>query len=469
MARHRDPEIDPAILDILQNRQTAGYNEVYHLLRKKHRHVSRDAYDRHIRGLKESGNIQRKDKGAKGGRKGQFCITDKGKQTLRLFGSFPEYKRALTLRLERAFQLLLLFEAKKEIEFEDKIYGTEDELVKLVRSKYDVPFTKKDLVIEHQFRKPVDCTVTVYGPISSCIQIVKKEFDILKSETAGTDLTLRQYTRHANNTKKVLYTRSNKSRKESVQSKNDNQETALFLIKTLGITINEIVNYKKFAFKHLGFTSGELQEAFNTLKDEGLIKPKGVLGDDIYYTIASDSLYHLIRDCWILHNQIMEKMSLVWMYFRRPTWHERKWLEVFFGPQRARSRIKDDNKFRLQIRYKQRLEQSRMKEEQQQLQKPATKNHDTPQEEKIFAAIDEKTATSMINSVKDKIVIYDRLSKADVKLLKEKHAMTIRKYSFPYDVIMSDLVYPSFLQEIASTISSAAQKNRTSHGKSLYG
>ncbi len=244
--------------------------------------------------------------------------------------------------------------------------------------------------------------------------------------------------------------------RESVQSKNDNQETALFLIKTLGITINEIVNYKKFAFQHLGFTSGELQEAFNTLKDEVLIKPKGVLGDDIYYTIASDDLYHLIRDCWILHNQIMEKMSLVWMYLRRPTWHERKWLEVFFGPQRAKSRTKDDNKFRLQIRYKQRVEQSRMKKEQQeQLQNPATKNHHTTQEEKTYATIDEKTATSMINSVKDKIAIYDRLSKADVKLLKEKHAMTIRKYSFLYDAIMSDLVYPSFLQEITSTISSA--------------
>jgi hypothetical protein len=49
------------------------------------------------------------------------------------------------------------------------------------------------------------------------------------------------------------------------------------------------------------------------------------------------------------------------------------------------------------------------------------------------------------------------LSKADVKLLREKHAMTIRKYRFPYDAIMNDLVYPPFLQDIASTISSVQQ------------
>ncbi len=83
---HRDSEVDSAVLRILLNRETAGYNELYQLLEKRYRHISLDAYDRHIRGLRGSGNIQRKDKGAKGGRKGQFCITDKGKQTLRLFG-----------------------------------------------------------------------------------------------------------------------------------------------------------------------------------------------------------------------------------------------------------------------------------------------------------------------------------------------------------------------------------------------
>jgi hypothetical protein len=96
-----------------------------------------------------------------------------------------------------------------------------------------------------------------------------------------------------------------------------------------------------------------------------------------------------------------------------------------------------------------------MKQEQL-LQKSTTNSIDTLQEQ-TSPPIDEKTATSIINSVKDKIAIYDRLSKADVKHLKEKHAMTIRKYRFPYDAIMNDLVYPPFLQEVSSTI--YAQQN----------
>ena len=176
-----DPHIDSAILNILLNRQTAGYNEVYRLLEKTHRHVSLDAFDRHIRGLRNSGDIERKDTGAKGGKIAQYCITDKGRQTLRLFGGLEKQRRKSTLRLERAFQLLLFFEANKEIELEEEIYGTEDDLLKLVRSKYPIPFTKEDLVIEYQFKKEINCSVTVYLPIMSFIQIVKEEFDIDKA------------------------------------------------------------------------------------------------------------------------------------------------------------------------------------------------------------------------------------------------------------------------------------------------
>jgi hypothetical protein len=397
--------------------------------------------------------MERKDKGAKGGRKAELCITDKGKQTLRLFGSFNGHSQGLSLRRERAFQLLLFFEANKDIEFEEKVYGTEDELVQLVRSKYGIPFTKKDLVIDSQFKKEVDRTITVYVPIWSCIQIVKEEFGVLKNETAKTPLVLPTYRHH--NEEEKSYNRPHKSQKQSIQSKNNNHEYALYSVKTLGITINQILNDKKFAFQHLGFTSSELQEEFNTLRDERLIRPIGVLGDDIYYTIASDGLYYLILDCWIVHNQLMEKMSSVWMYFRRPTWHERKWLEKFFGPQRTKSRIKIDHKFRRQLRQKQRLEQAWMKQEQL-LQKSTTNIVDTLQEQ-TYTPIDEQTATSMINSAKDNIAIYDRLSESDLKLLEEKHAMTIRKYRFPYDAIVNDLVYPPFLQKVSSTIS--AQQN----------
>jgi hypothetical protein len=456
MPRHPDPEVDSVILDILLNRQSAGYNELYQLLKKKYRHISRDAFDRHHRKLRNSGDIERKDKGGKGGRKGQYCISDKGRQTLRLFGSLKQDKQELILRRERAFQLLFFFEANKDIEFEQEIYGTEDDLVKLISSKYRVPFTKKDLVVDYQFKKEVDCTVTVYLPISSCILIVKEEFnrrDNIGETTAAAPVEYMQ-----DNRKKVLDSHDKEPglQKQRRQSKNNGSNYAFFLVKTLGITISQILDDKRFPFQHLGFTSGELEQAFNTLRDERLIKVKGVLGNDIYYTSGGNGLYHLMRDCWIIHNQIMQKMSLVWMYFRSPTWQERKWLKIFYGAERTSSTIKEDNKFRRQIRHKQRLELAQMQKKQREKgQKLTTSNHDTLQQQ-TFTAID-KTTTPTIISVKDEIAIYDRLSKAEVKRLKEKHSIAIRKYSFPYETIMNELVYPPFLREIASTISAPAE------------
>jgi DNA-binding PadR family transcriptional regulator len=456
MPRHRAPDVDSAILNILSKRQTAGYNELYQLFEKMHRHISYDAFDRHFRNLRKSGNIERKDTGAKGGRKGQYCISDKGRQALRLFGSLEGDRQKLILRRERAFQLLFFFEANKDIEFEQEMYGTEDDLIKLVSSKYRVPFTKKDLVIDYQFRKEVDCTVTVYLPISSCILIVKEEFNRDNNKTDETTTAVMPYRQDKGEKISDNHHNGLQGQQQPVQGKNDGSNYAFFLVKTLGITISQILHDKKFPFQHLGFTSSELEQAFNTLRDETLIKVKGVLGNDIYYTTAENELYHLMRDCWIIHNQIMRKMTLVWMYFRRPTWQERKWLKMFYGPERTSSTIKDDNKFRRQIRHKQRLELGQMQKEQREKgQKPTTSNNDALQQQ-TSTAID-KTTTTTIISVKDEIAIYDRLSKAEVKRLKEKHTVTIRKYSFPYEAIMNDLVYPPFLREIVSTISASAE------------
>jgi len=462
MPRHRDPEVDSAILNILSSRQTAGYNELYQLLKKMHGCISRDAFDKHYRNLRNSGDIERKDKGGKGGRKGQYCISDKGRQTLRLFGSLEGDKQELILRRERAFQLLFFFEADKDIEIEEEMYGTEDDLVKLVSSKYSVPFTKKDLVIDYQFKKEVDCTMTVYLPISSCILILKEEFNRGNNNKIGETTAAAPLEYMQDNRKKMSdnHYKEPGLQQQHLQSKNNGSNYAFFLVKTLGITISQILDDKKFPLQYLGFTSSELEQAFNTLRDEGLIKVKGVLGNDIYYTSAGKGLYHLMRDCWIIHNQIIRKMTLVWMYFRRPTWQEHKWFKMFYGPERTNSTIKDDNKFRRQIRHKQRLEPAQMQKEQREKgQKPTTNNHDTLQQQ-TSTAIDRTTTTTII-SVKDEIAIYDKFSKAEVKRLKEKHASTIMKYRFPYEAIMNDLVYPPFLREIASTISAPAELSTT--------
>jgi DNA-binding PadR family transcriptional regulator len=461
MPRRRAPEVDSAILNILLKSQTTGYNELYHLLEKMHRHISRDAFDRHFRDLRNSGNIERKDKGAKGGRRGQYCISDKGRQTLRLFASLERDRQELTSRRERAFQLLLFFEANKYIEFEEEMYGTEDDLVKLVRSKYSVPLSKKDLVIDYQLKKEVDCTVTVYLPISSCILIVKEEFNRENNKTAET--TAAALPDRPSNRKKISDSPPKKLRRQQqrLQSKNNGPKYAFFLVKTLGITISQILDDKNFAFQHLGFTSSELQQAFNTLKDEELIKPIGILGNDIYYTIADYALYHLIRGCWIVHNQVMQKMSLAWMYFRRPTWEERKWLNIFYGSERAKRMIEEDNKFRRQTRQKQRLEQVQMQQGREgQGQKPTTNNNNDDEQQQAYPATN-MTVTATINSVKDEIAIYDRLSKSNVRDLKARHAVTIRKYVFPYERIMNELVYPPFLQEIASTIPATTEITMT--------
>jgi hypothetical protein len=450
MPRHLDSELDSAILKTLMNRKTIGYNDLYRLLEKTFRHTSRDAYDRHIRRLKGSGNIERKDKGAKGGKLAHYSITDKGILMLRLFGSQEEHRQELPLRLKRAFQMLFFFEAKRDPHFKE-MYCTEDGLVEYIRSKYNVPFTRKDLIIDHQFRKDVDCIVTVYLPVSSYIQIVKEEFNRVSSEPVETTSPVPRRKDNEN----MLDGPPKNGRPQQPQSRESkDNEQKVFLVETLGITINQILNDKTFAFQHLGFTPSELQQAFNTLKEEKLIKPNGVHGNDIYYTMASDELYDLIRRCWLIYNLVMEKMSQLWMYCRRPTYQERKWLELFKGTERAKTWIKEDNVDRRKTKLKRRLEQSQIQEEQRaQLRHSLTainKGHDNMSQH--TSAVIHSNSTSTLNEEKEEIAILDKLNRVDVQNLKKIHAITIRKYSFPFDEIMNELVYPPFLQDIASTI-----------------
>ena len=74
-----------------------------------------------------------------------------------------------------------------------------------------------------------------------------------------------------NNRKKVSDGRAKKGRRERkyIQNMNYRPKYALFRVKTLGVTIRQVLDNKNFAFHHLGFSSSELQEAFTMLKRRG--------------------------------------------------------------------------------------------------------------------------------------------------------------------------------------------------------
>ncbi len=157
MPRHVDSTIDSAIMNILQKAQTRlGYNELYRELVSKYGRKSIDVFNRHISRLVDAGDIGRRDTGE--GRRGrsrtvEYSITSKGAQTLRL----QEYSAKLdngneqekegmqerSRRLQKTFQLLLLFEANKDIGIGEELFVTQDELVEWIRSEYGVYHLQK--------------------------------------------------------------------------------------------------------------------------------------------------------------------------------------------------------------------------------------------------------------------------------------------------------------------------------------
>jgi hypothetical protein len=97
-----------------------------------------------------------------------------------------------------------------------------------------------------------------------------------------------------------------------------------------GLTIEEFLENKSVGSE---FKPRDVEEAFSLLKENGLIKLKVVLPDEIRYVIAEEDLAGFLNSLAFLHEEELDRLSLKWMAVQGPTAEEEEIIKSLYGKE----------------------------------------------------------------------------------------------------------------------------------------
>ena len=268
--------------------------------------------------------------------------------------------------MEKLYQLILFLDV-----FNNDIHElciTEQELTGNILPLFHI--SSNELRIEYVVRKiSNDPVMTMYEYIpESCVRIWKQEY---KSSPLQREIS-RDETGGANHRNDIMSTARNDISKpswlelrdiiiknglpapaHSNQQKPDQQQAfILYCIKILGVSVKDLLNRERFFFKNIIFTPRQIQKAFDSLVKLRVVKAIGAIDGEIRYTVADEPFKDLVRDCWQVHNWIIQEMNLKWMYGtkkpvkRKEEKQKRDWLELSYDFTEANKMIIDDYTFR---------------------------------------------------------------------------------------------------------------------------
>jgi hypothetical protein len=151
-------------------------------------------------------------------------------------------------------------------------------------------------------------------------------------------------------------------------------------------------------------TIKEIHEACNILLENKYIDIVGKYNNEVRYTITDNYLEQLIVNLFLIINSIRNKIMRIWIYKRKTTSAEKKWL-LFFGG------IKDLQSDLEQIR----------------------------KEKRDYKRIQDKR--QYLADVNREIIDWDKRISKEFRLLKKSYSIEIDKFHFPYERIR-DILYP---------------------------
>ena len=124
--------------------------------------------------------------------------------------------------------------------------------------------------------------------------------------------------------------------------------TSVFNCQVRGMTKNSVISNRIHKpFQHLSFSSDQLDEAFDFLCKDQILRP--VLNSEIYI-IIDENLYFLLFFLEDLFTEnVMPTMRKIWKYLRRPTAEERNWLIMLKGEVATDRTIIEDAERRLEL------------------------------------------------------------------------------------------------------------------------
>ena len=374
-----DKLMDNTIVDILFQKSdnitecTIRYNQLYKKLNERYKEIKgdqykeirRDKYNFHVKRLVEEEILERKETGKKD-RSVNYCLTTKARNEKLLqlleFKSKKEQKqyRIDSNEIKRTRLFLLLFFSLLHKKGKD-IYS--DEELRLFLS--DNNLTMEDLKVKNIAKS------------------VTPDERIIRYKNIG-ELRIYKYENIIKYGKKLSF--------------------KLNYYSTLlpGFTLIELLNSEEL--RNFGYTSDEIKEAFYTLKQSKYVEEVWEYKNEPRYGTNNDYFHQLIINLSLMQNLITDKMMRIWIYKRRITNEEKKWMTFFKG-------IKEFERVMKEIR------------------------------EYKFAYRKMKNKKEAQKEVAKEIIYWDKRITKEFRGIKKSFIPEIEKYNFPYEKIM-DILYP---------------------------
>jgi hypothetical protein len=199
-----------------------------------------------------------------------------------------------------------------------------------------------------------------------------------------------------------------------------NLEEGYYTYRLPGTSLNDILNHTQYVgsipFLHIQLVEGEVKKYLELHEREKLVLP--IVFDsiirlgEIRYEVNDRMLLDFLHQCWSMHEYSILRMRSTWSHNRPPKDEEKRWYQIFFGPEISKSHFE---KFRFD---RKKLKPQRLRHNIQRLR---------PQI--------------------DDICKYDKEIKRKFNILLKSHSETIEKYSFFSNMIMQ-WVYPTFLRNL---------------------
>ena len=197
----------------------------------------------------------------------------------------------------------------------------------------------------------------------------------------------------------------------------ENEGSFYYVYRLRGISKKEALNYRQSnaPFSHIELIEDKINDCFNLLEKEGLIKRITFLTleylDEIRYDIANEDLRKFLVGWWLMHGRSVIRMYLTWKY-RSPTKEEETWWTLIWGEKRAKLLLKDLH---------------RIRHERKQLQPEQLRNRDAKLMEEIQS--------------------FERDMPKDLDKLKKEHSKVLVDYTLFTDALL-EWVYPNFLRKL---------------------
>jgi hypothetical protein len=375
-----DKKIDKTIVKQIGRTNTATYLELYRRVCKAYKRISRAAYDFHMKKLLNEKTLDRRDSVGRG-KPIIYFLTAEAKQKLRLqileHKSKKEKSNYAIESEEEKRQILyvLLFINSNFAQVDQHISSDSEEHFEKTLSEFGL--TRDDLVMNKPYLAEAEQNA---------------DYDKVRITQFKNDLDIRIY----------------KHEKPLIREKGNSFELIEYRMSLPGISLSGFADeIRKHVFEHFGFTREDLDHALQNLLKEGLLKIGVKYNNESRYVIVDKSLRDFINFSINLMNMVLEKMWYVWIYIRKHTEQERKWLQILHGVEFAEGYLKSISRARHSLTKRKKRKQ--------------------------------------INKVKDKIKIKEEEVDDEIQYLKNTYGGIINKYRFPSEKII-EILYPTYLQ-----------------------